>query len=136
MNILINIGCVAGFYLILFFIVRSKRNKDKQKKYKANITETSQKSKMYNQDREIIKSNFVSDGYKYVLDFANEKYNQDNEPVKRGDPLTFTSYTPAPLSKEQEKGSLLVTLLFLDSPLMWALFPSVRRSIRDYINRD
>ncbi len=27
-----------------------------------------------------------------MLDFANEKYNQDNEPAKRGDPLEFRSY--------------------------------------------
>ena len=71
-----------------------------------------------------------------MLDFANDKFNKDSQPVKRGDPLTFTSYTPAPLPKDEKKGSLLATLLFLNSPLMWALFPSIRRSIRDYLNRD
>ncbi len=39
-------------------------------------------------------------------------------------------------NNHKPKGSLLVTLFFLDNPLIWALFPSARRSIRDYLNRD
>ena len=80
-----------------------------------------------------VKDNFRTalGGDKYILDFANEKYNKDNKPSKRGDPLLFESYIPAKPEKSN-KGSLLITLLFLDSPLMWTLFPSIRHSIRDY----
>ena len=58
---------------------------------------------------------------------------------KRGDPLSFEfeSYTPAEPEKDKDKkGSLLMTLLVLENPLMLVLFPSVRRSVRDYLNRD
>ena len=133
MNILIIVGCVAGFYSVLFFITRINRNKDKQLKSNSDDIKSPQRQEAEHQE---IKGNSVFGGDKYVLDFANEKYNKDSQPVKRGDPLTFTSYTPAPLTKDEKKGSLLITLLFLDNPLMWALFPSIRRSIRDYLNRD
>lgn len=133
MNILIILGSVVGFYLVLFFITRINRNKDRQLKSNVDVIKSPQRREIEHQD---IKGKSVFGGDKYVLDFANEKYNKDEQPAKRGDPLTFTSYTPASLPQDEKKGSLLITLLFLDNPLMWALFPSIRRSIRDYLNRD
>ena len=133
MNILIILGSVVGFYLVLFFITRINRNKDRQLKSNVDVVKSPRRREIEHQD---IKGKSVFGGDKYVLDFANEKYNKDDQPTKRGDPLTFTSYTPAPLPKDEKKGSLLITFLFLDNPLIWALFPSIRRSIRDYLNRD
>lgn len=128
MNILIIVGSAFGFYFILFLIIRMKKNQSvnnaASEQYKRNTTLNNQNI------------HTALGGDKYILDFANEKYNKDNEPSKRGDPLLFESYTPAKPEKSNKEGSLLTTLLFLDSPFMWALFPSVRRSIRDYLNRD
>ena len=125
MNTLIIVGITFGFYFILFLLTRMKKNK------------TIQRRAAERQDITSVNDNFRTafGGDKYILDFANEKYNKDNKPSKRGDPLLFESYAPAKPEKSN-RGSLLITLLFLDSPLIWALFPSIRHSIRDYLNRD
>ena len=100
MNILIILGSVVGFYLVLFFITRINRNKDRQLKSNVDVIKSPQRREIEHQD---IKGKSVFGGDKYVLDFANDKYNKDNKPAKRGDPLTFTSYTPASLSQDEKK---------------------------------
>ncbi len=80
---------IAFWYVVYKFI---NRKGVWQGKYDINTVQSSQQREIYNQDSKIVKGNSAFGGDKYVLDFANEKYNQDNEPAKRGDPLEFRSY--------------------------------------------
>lgn len=129
MNKLIVIGGGVAFYFILFLITRIKRNKKNQ-----SVNNAASEQYKENTALNIQNIHTALGGDKYVLDFANEKYNKDNQPSKRGDPLLFESYTPAEpekeeREKEERKGSFPLDSMFIGDPFMWPLFPSIRRSI-------
>ena len=58
-----------------------------------------------------------------LMEILKHGVKQDNENIEH-------------LTEKERKGSLLATLLFLENPLIWFLFPSIRRPVKDYLNRD
>ena len=66
----------------------------------------------------------------------NPNYNNEDKESINDSELKQDNENIEHLTEKEKKGSLLATLLFLDNPLILFLFPSIRRSVRDYLNRD
>jgi len=137
--ILAILSCIPAVIFFTLVRVAIEKYKQKQGNYQPVSVPNLNNKRVLNFDNEESVKQYDDDTLGSELPLAIDgsiKYNNENK--QRGEDLDFhlNNLPPEPKKGDDEEGSLLITLLFLDSPLMWALFPSVRHSIRNYLNRE